>query len=326
MFNSSYLNDILSVTPQTLFELHYKNSAINHLQEDTDFKIPLISHHIWLTSIKAPQEVANSDLKNLNNTIFILDKSSNSTWQHIFWTNCNSCIPQTIQQLKSFNIEIRNIDGIKEQLIFYDTISMFVDEQYYMGCHLLRYDLMRIFGGFYSDLNYVMSTSPESIMKKLDFFAASDPYTLIGLESHMFASSINHPILKATLNFVSERIKNSCLGLETSQCNDHSYLSLSYGPLSIGFLQSANKHGTVDLAIPPRELKKIPDFQYSSIIYHLDGSTTASYVYRTCSLDPTDEMNKSFQEYFENHVICIDIFLGKDGVTLFDDSYLDTSS
>ncbi|MFV9875222.1 MAG: hypothetical protein AB8U25_01215 [Rickettsiales endosymbiont of Dermacentor nuttalli] len=40
-----------------------------------------------------------------------------------------------------------------------------------MVSDILRDDLVKVFGGFYIDLNYILHKFPENLMKKADFFA-----------------------------------------------------------------------------------------------------------------------------------------------------------
>lgn len=298
----------------------YKRLDVHNLREDNEFKIPPISHHIWLTNLNKPREVRDSDIENLQNTISIIDNSSNTKWQHIFWVNCDSCLPQTREKLKSINVTIRNYDEIKEQLMGYATIKRLISEKKFgMAADLLREDVVNLFGGFYVDLNYVLHSSPERLMKNLNFIADSPAF--MSVENYMFASSINHPILVDALTKTLDLINNPNRLIDLSGCDNNTLTHfLSYAPFVYAFRNNVNKYDTIDLAIPSRDVE-VHDFIEKVTHVDQDNKITTTYVYKECSLEQ-EEVDDEFQvdnfqylkaEYIKNFATCMAIIIGEDG-------------
>ncbi len=196
------------------------DSFYNHAsllsKESKSCRIPTISHHIWLTNIYKPKEMRDDDFNNLNNTINILDSKTESNWQHIFWTNCRSCIPTTVKNLAKLNIEIRELSEYQEQLSSYEVVTRLLNEDgaYGMAADIIREDIVLNWGGFYSDLNYIINRSPENLMERYDFFVDSN------VENYMFAASPNHSVLKLVFDTtIDNLLRISNMGDKISGCS-----------------------------------------------------------------------------------------------------------
>ncbi len=236
---------------KAFFDAKYKYLPLldNMISNHTSARIPLISHNTWLTTSSAIKEVPNTHFDKLIQKLKLLDQD-NLPWKHIFWTNCKICIPNTIERISSFNLEVREIQNEQDKILHYHLINDFLS-QGYMGiaANLLRYDILDSQGGFYSDLNFVLLKSPLEYMQKFDFFSTS--FTLY-IGNHCFGTVPNHPIIHNTLNSIDKNIDNPTSRIIKAQGNSiESYTEeLTYAPLIISFFINSNQHHTKDIAIP----------------------------------------------------------------------------
>ncbi len=190
-------------------------------------KIPLISHHIWLTNPKSPREVKLKDLNNLNNTISTLDSQSNNKWTHIFWTNCKTCIPKTLEFLSNINIQVNLLSHYQHDLTSYQLVEDLIieDNAFGMAADLIREDIVVNYGGLYLDLNYEVNRSPENLMERFNFILDEK------VENYMFAASPQEPVLKLILKNTINKIKSlSTIGEKVQGCSVEELTdSITYG-------------------------------------------------------------------------------------------------
>jgi hypothetical protein len=171
----------------------------------SEWIIPPLNHAIYLTKANALiQEIPKIELNNLLDKITLLDEQHPNTWQHILWTNCKTCMPETVNTLHTYNndytVEIPQYSFI-EDLRLQNFMGIAVDT--------LRLALLNHFGGFYSDLNYKVNTTPAPYMKSHTLIATSDclgTYSII--ENNLLAATPGHPIMQQTLQRIDDFFKN----------------------------------------------------------------------------------------------------------------------
>lgn len=240
--------------------------------EQTTAKIPLISHHIWLINRVKPKEVKGQDIVNLRATIDILNQDEEN-WEHVFWTNCKTCLPKTLEELSQLpSLQVREISEIADQLIYYAQVeAATAQNKFGMAADMLRLDLLNSFGGFYSDLDYNLYRSPLKYMRKYDFIA--DSTSSGGMYLSPVLSTPGHKIIAGALVTIDEIYKSS-LYQATLNCS----IVFQTGVLTalsfdVSCYRHANKYHTKDLIFPPdyqlkgaQSLKHIPDLerQYDS--------------------------------------------------------------
>ena len=93
-------------------------------------KIPLISHHIWLTNPGNPKEISDIDFMELENSINVMDKK-NITWSHILWTNNAGLIPKTAIKLSKMNIQIKEVNEIKNSTKLSKEVEILLQEKWH---------------------------------------------------------------------------------------------------------------------------------------------------------------------------------------------------
>lgn len=280
----------------------------------SDLLIPKINHSLWLTKQGDPREMKDNDNDNLLSKVNFLNKDSGQ-WQHILWTNCKACIPNTIASLSNSNIEIREIQEIKDQMLTYDIISAALNHKMGFAVDLARYEILKIMGGAYSDLNYILTESPSKFMEGYDFVI---PYTT-AIENNFMMSAKDHPILKTTISKLNE-IKSYYVLRKPSitPTSDSSYEYYfkhiddnvvfpsdsinqeAYNQLCIAVSNMANDFNILPIAKNEHEA-------YTVFYSYKEKPLFLSLEFKTCFWDyekyPVimDHLNNPFSYYFENH-------------------------
>lgn len=229
-------------------------------------KIPLISHHIWLTRQDSPKEIREQDLKVLIKVLTILD-GNNSDWLHILWTNCKACIPQSLGKLKHQNLIVAEIHDIKDSLISYNIVLNLIEKkQFGIAADFLRFNILNEWGGFYCDLNYMLNYNPEQDMKTYELFT----HTARGgvfVDVYMIATKPHHPILEETLNTVLKNFIDPPYHIQLAQ-NSSMHIKqftglMTFLPFNLAFFNNVNQE-TIDFAFPleikggyPNEAKQV---------------------------------------------------------------------
>lgn len=204
---------------------------MDEVKSTTPYKIPPISHNIWLTNPDNPKEISDKAIENLIKKISFLDRKTESTtcdlisdmfsslfsqkeeiitspWEHILWTNDKSLLPKTTKKLEGLNIKIKDISEIKDQIKTYDLINEAIAKNNFgISADLLREEVINIYGGFYSDLNYQITHHPDPMMKVYDFIGG-DHMNRYNIENSFFAAKPHHPILERAIEATLYNINN----------------------------------------------------------------------------------------------------------------------
>lgn len=134
-------------------------------------EIPYIHSRAWHTSINNPKEVPADILSKYINSLKLMH-ATNQLWQHIFWCNDKTLIPDTINRLNtecSF-VEIREVDDLRDSFIgkpFYE--KLMTDSRFTNANDVFRMSLMYAIGGFYMDLGFEIQKDLSSWVNSYNY-------------------------------------------------------------------------------------------------------------------------------------------------------------
>ncbi len=284
-------------------------------------RVPAISHHIWFTKPSAPSELREQDFISYNKILAILD-ANETKWQHYLWTNCKSCIPETVKKLNSINVIVREISEASDQLVSSEIVTNLIEKkQFGIAADFFRFDLLKTFGGFYSDLNYIMNYSPDEHMRALDFFAHTDRGGVF-IDVYMIAAKPHHPILEETVATVLRNFNNPpayIVNAGNSSMHIQEYTGImTYLPFNFAFFKHMNQN-TTDFIFPLETLNKYPMSakQYMNTCEYLEYFMAQECVAETCN---SNQQALTFIDYCVKE-ICMEEILGfdsADGNSWFD--------
>lgn len=226
-----------------------------HFQE-TESKIPLISHKVYLTKIDNPNQI---NALNLEITKTSYDNlNSYGEWQHFIWTNVPEIIPKEITQIKG--VKVRSIEEFIEHPLHISVISSIKKADDITGYLAEASDTFRLmalqkFGGIYTDMDYEIYNSKSLIdlMKKFDFIG------VIGInlyyENGFLVSKAGHPVIERAvqLQLRNHGFKKDVFIPDSIKYPSDPYRKIFFsGPpiVTVAYLQENNKLGNNDVILP----------------------------------------------------------------------------
>ena len=236
--------------------------------------------------------------------------NKNSYWTHILWVNCESEIIQTKELLKGINIELRNINKISALSTIAGHLSTLIEKELYgIAKDMLQWFILEKYGGFSTDVNFVLFESPEGLIETYDFFAQTLPgYGFIITPSMVFASQ-SHPIISETLDKLMAN-KDKLLKIYElyPDCDVYNLtLFITYMPFLFSFYKNANKNGTIDLAIDPQIYEVNKNIEKGNFSNDLVQKILADFTFDHLICNNSEEY-RNYEEYllsYENYSICI---------------------
>lgn len=267
--NKEIIQDSLS----KLFKIEVRN--------DNSFKIPLISHHVYLTSQSNSKKLKELYVEFTKVNFLKLNGLGN--WRHIFWTNDPKIIPSEIRKIEG--VEVRDISDFKDKLLYAALLKQIAKGEELIGYYAQASDLLRLmvlqkFGGVYMDNDYEIY-NPEflsSLMSQFNFVG------VVGIkryyENGFIVASPNHPILNKALE-LEARNNDLDASAEKPYCINYpvdEYRKIYFsGPplLTVAIVSEYNKQGTEDLLLP-----------------HWIAMNPALAQYKNGSCDKTNEVSK----------------------------------
>jgi len=167
------------------------------------FPKPRISNRTWLTNLHSPCEPPLDKLQKYINSARTLNLSGG--WQHYFWCQDPSLIPNAIEILLSANVGIqiktlRDVEDVIEGLHIFD--ALLEDNRYTNANDVLRMRIMKKTGGLYTDLGVEIRRDITPLLDEYEYalLLAGEGY----LDHTIIAASPNSDLVSAYL----EKIDN----------------------------------------------------------------------------------------------------------------------
>jgi hypothetical protein len=202
-------------------------------------KIPYIYHHIWFTSFEQPREILDISVQIAMQSKSICNDDI-GPWRHILWTNDKSLIPNTTRKFLDQGFEVLSISDYANQTTLYNELIDKIDhKEWGMASDIWRYEIVRMMGGVYSDLNFHLSRSIEKELYRYDYFAAN-------FINNFFAATPNHPILVEIIDLVAKRLNKNDLHFTAGEVFSETIFTTLL-PFALGFLRAANQGDNKDV-------------------------------------------------------------------------------
>lgn len=216
-----------------------------------EFKIPPIVHTIWLTPKHNPKEVSQKYIDNLKHNMSIFAQDGRK-WKFVLWTNDESLLPNTVNQLRRAGFIIKDIKSITSQepaleKIIYRAIDK---ELFATSSDSLRYLIMAKYGGVYTDVDIKLYVPLTKLTKTYDFIAA---VSFITINNGFFAAKPKHAVINEVIRLVNRNFKltnDSLAPAYLNYCCDLATFELyAVGPyaFSIAFYNAAHLDGNKDI-------------------------------------------------------------------------------
>lgn len=203
-------------------------------------EIPKTLHFIWL----GPKSFPETSIAHVKGWI-----DRHPGWKVVFWTDLSRNVPDDRMQVRSF--DQFPLEELKD--------LYFRSDNFGERSELLRYAILLNEGGVYVDHDVVNIQPIDPLQKEHDFFCGMELLGRTVLSSsvnpspHLIASTPQHPILKATKNWVIahwDRLEAQYIGSSSSAIFNR-VQHRTFRALSVGIKEAYARSGRKDVVFPP---------------------------------------------------------------------------
>ena len=175
------------------------------VKEADSYMIEPKTHRMWLTSRDSPREVYKYRLKYYETS---LKHFKGKPFEHHFWCNDKSLIPETIKFIKRFEIPVifHEFSEVLDQFINKKLfLKLLEDRMYSFALDIARQEILLLMGGLYADLSIEQLTDVEWYFKK---------YSLVHvikekqLETHFIAAAKGTHFLLNALTLIAPLMRS----------------------------------------------------------------------------------------------------------------------
>jgi len=281
----------------SLTKLDHLNSA------NSETKIPKITHKIYFTSSQNTN-LASFYFEELKANYTELNKID--VWQHNFWTNKQTIIPEDIEKIQG--VKIRYFDELKNDSLYPVLENLILNGQQkkpYLAqaADLFRLMVMQRWGGVYSDVDYETYDPAEllKLMSNFDFIGGREHYGVNSYYGNSFlAAKPNHPILNEAIS-LSKRNYSQNQDLPDYlkyPCSNYDTLYFNGPPLiTIAYFNKNNLDGNNDIILPPWMLYNVNFILYKNKSCDLIKSNNVSLKEYNLAIDDLQ------RDFFKNPII-----------------------
>ena len=263
------------VQAQELFQdLYDKNNPEGLIDQNPNIlneepKIPLITHHIWLTNPDNPKNMDEDYIKWMENSIKL--NPVKEGWQHYLWIQDKKLLPDLVKRVaRNKSIIIKELsEDILSQMVnraeFED--ALYVKHKFGQASDILRVELLNIYGGAYFDTDYEALQSFKGLLTMYNFIASQEPMSHFLCNAFM-AASPNHPVLKKMIDLIKRNYNqdtrpyymkrkdsnNQIMFDEKGNLSENTWTTiLVTGPsmVTIAIASAIGQEGMTDIILPP---------------------------------------------------------------------------
>lgn len=226
------------------------------LLKSSDFKIPLVTHKIWVTTDEDPRDPSDQYIRWYESSIE--HNKVSQGWTHIFWI-------ENREKQKSFYDKLSHHPSITVREL--DSLTFETGDLYKTLLHqggpgvlgqvsdILRLELLKQFGGFYLDTDYEVFQSLIPYSLAYDLIVGLDPMSPF-LGNAFLATTSDHLFLSKALELIKRNFSSELpeyVKREIDLKNEYVTVVLT-GPIliTVAFTLTAGKSDHVDIVLPPQ--------------------------------------------------------------------------
>jgi|GEM_PF-5829934 len=248
-------------------QLSYHNNA----KDKEKYKIPPITHSVYLTSDQNPNPMKELYIDNYGKTSERLS-AEDSNFVHYLWVNFDpkdpkykDVIPEEIRAIP--NLKIRNIRKFEDHPLYQNTADFLENgrsaSKFVEASDLVRVMAMEAKGGVYHDLDWKLYDAKEMIryMKNFDFIGGREGEEWTSsIGNAMFAAKAEHPVTKKLSQLIDRNLNEKDPDLLPDYIKypqrEFDRIISSSGPIAItmAYNLAGNKDKNRDLICPSKIL------------------------------------------------------------------------
>jgi ankyrin repeat protein len=228
------------------------HATFRALDTDTEAKIPLVTHHIWLTNISNPKELTEHMKSWAKNSKAKL----NDKWEHYFWVNSKDALPETVKGLSDGGFIFKEVSELGELYLQTEYQKAVEERKFGLASDMLRYEILNKHGGLYFDTDYELVNDLSKLHYNSDFYVGNEPFGDLMLGNAIIGSKKDHIIITKILEHIKTWSNNETAPNFLENCNNFDQTLYITGPFAISkaFLENSGKGGNIDLVIRPEAI------------------------------------------------------------------------
>ncbi len=184
---------------------HYKKALtiLNTLQPSSS--IEHTTYRVWLTNpanASEPPEWATE--------FYIQSVELHPELEHFLWCEDKAILHNTMRLLdrSSVKINVREVREIRDRMKGVELYDLLSRQGYFvMACDILRLDLVRLFGGLYTDYGYHVRSNMTGLLDRFDIitnqFVGQHPLD-IHCDTNILAARKGNPIIEKFMSFITD--------------------------------------------------------------------------------------------------------------------------
>lgn len=226
------------------------------LIDSAEYKTPLITHKIWLTSENAPKEPRDIYTDWLEQSIE--HNKVSDGWTHVFWLENREKLPETVKKLENHpNIKLMFLDDLDTSSFVTGNLYKNAIQKCQFGkaSDIIRLELLKKYGGFYLDTDYELYQSLQVHAKAYDMIMGVEPMSAY-LGNAFMGAAPDHPVIDKALEMVNRNFSDDCPGYIKAAGDEGFKTILETGPgmISAAFAKEAGRFGNTDIVLSPQEI------------------------------------------------------------------------
>ncbi len=169
------------------------------LSQDTPYLIEPKTHRIWLTSSESPREVKPDRLAFYEKSLALY---ADTSFEHHFWCNDLSLIPQTVSALQSFTtpIILHEISEISQNFIAKKLYKKFLNDRLFaFAGEIARQEILLQEGGLYTDIGIEKISNLDPYFRHYDLLMC---ISFSWVDNHFLAAKKGSPFLAKSLSLI----------------------------------------------------------------------------------------------------------------------------
>ena len=183
---------------------HYKKALtiLNTLQPTSS--IEHATHRVWLTNPANASEPPGWATE-----FYIKSVELHPELEHFLWCEDKAILRNTMRLLNrsSVKINVREVREIRDRMKGVELYDLLSRQGYFvMACDVLRLDLVRLFGGLYTDYGYHITANITGLLDRFDIitnqFVGQDPLD-IHCDTNILAARSGNPTIEKFMRFIT---------------------------------------------------------------------------------------------------------------------------
>ena len=226
------------------------------LLDSTVYRIPLVTHKIWVTSDANPKDPSAQYIRWLENSI--KHNPTEAGWTHYFWIESKDKLPGLAKLLENHpNIVIKELNDLNTATFITGDLYKEAIKQKKFGkaTDILRLELLRLIGGYYLDTDYEVFQSLIPYSKAYDMVVGLEPMSAY-LCNAFIAACPNHPVVQKGLEMIKRNLSNEAPDYVRNAPDNGFKTIVETGPIafSLAFALAGGKGDYQDIVLPPQTI------------------------------------------------------------------------